>query len=112
MKSGELDRRVTLLVRTEGAPNDLGESSDFWVEAGTVWAKRLNISDVERVNARAVGVAISLRLVVRWSRATAALTFADRMRLDGVIYEITGVKEIGRRDGLEFTVALIDEAKS
>lgn len=112
MKSGELDRRVTLLIKSDGATNGLGEVAGFWADGPTLWAKKLNVSDAERVNARAVGVAITVRLVVRWSRTTAALTTADRLRFEGAVYEISGIKEIGRRDGLELTAARIDEAKT
>jgi len=113
MEAGKLDRRVTLLPAIEGATNGLGEVSKAWAEGVTIWCRKLAVSDAERVKAMAVGVAVTVRLQVRWSSHTKAITLADRLRFEGEVYALSGEpKEIGRREGIELTAARVDEAKA
>lgn len=112
MNAGDLDRRVTLLRRVRGAQNGFGEASEIWTDVTTVWAQKLEVRDAERVQAQAVGVAISLRLRVRWSSATSAMARGDRVRFEGAVYSVEEIKEVGRRVGLEWSVNRIDESVS
>lgn len=113
MQAGKLDRKVTLLPAIEGATNDLGEPLKAWAEGKTVWCEKLNVSDGERVKAMAVGVVVEVRLRVRWSSHTKALTLADRLRFEGQVYSLSGEpKELRRREGLELTAARVNEAKT
>ncbi len=113
MQAGKLDRRVTLMPAIEGATNAFGEPTKLWAEGKTVWCEKLNVSDAERVKAAAAGIAITVRLQIRWTRYAAALTSAARVRFEGQTYELSGQpKELGRREGLELTAARVDEAKA
>lgn len=113
MKAGKLDRRLTLLQRVEGPEQASGETTYVWSPLATVWARKLEIRDSDRVTALAVGVTVSARFRVRWSKTVAALTLGDRVRLDGVDYSLVGEpKEIGRREGLELTAARVLESSA
>jgi SPP1 family predicted phage head-tail adaptor len=110
VKAGKLDRRLTLLQRVAGAEQDSGEASYRWAPLATVWAEKLEVRDADRVAALAVGVVITLRFRVRWSATARALKLGDRVRFDDVDYSMSGdPKEVGRREGLELTVARVVE---
>ena len=102
MKAGALDRRVTLRRATETA-NTLNERVQTWADLATVWGSKTDVSDGERVRAQAIGSSITTRFQVRYSSISATLTPKDRVVCEDREYEITGVKEIGRRVGVEIT---------
>ncbi|MFN3584839.1 phage head closure protein [Phenylobacterium sp.] len=104
MRGGELDRRVTLLYATT-EPNGLGEEVETWRTLATVWASYSPTSDGERVRAAEVAAVIEARFRIRWSRSLTALTPKNRLRFEGREFNIIGVKEIGRREGLEISAA-------
>lgn len=102
MRAGELDRRLTLCkaVRTKG---DLNATVTDYPELATVWASKADVSDAERIRAQQAAAAHTTRFQIRWSPMAAQLVALDRVECEGRVYEVTGVKEIGRRDGLEIT---------
>ncbi len=102
MKAGALDRRVTLRRATEAA-NTLNERVQTWADLATVWGSKADVSDGERVRAQAIGSSITTRFQVRYSSISATLAPKDRVVCEGREYEVTGVKEIGRRVGVEIT---------
>lgn len=105
MQAGKLDRRVRLLRHSAGSKGALGEKASTWTPAETLWASRQDVSDAEAVRASAVGRALSVRFVVRSSTVTRAITSLDRLLHEGRTYEIVGIKEVGRRDGIEISAA-------
>jgi SPP1 family predicted phage head-tail adaptor len=104
MRAGDLDRRVTFRRAsvTRGAFN---EATSAWSDLVTVWAAKAEISDGERVRAAQTGARVTARFTVRWSPDTAGVTAKDQLVCEGRTFDIVGVKEIGRRVGLEFTCA-------
>lgn len=108
MYAGRLDRRLTLM-RATATQNDLGETVETWADIGTVWASRSDKANAEAVESaggsagtgelRAATVATVFR--VRWSSLTGGLTPRDRVREAGRVFDITGLREIGRREGRE-----------
>ena len=111
MRAGGLDRRVVLMRRVVGGANRMGEPVEAWAPGETVWASKSDVSDGERVRAAAVGDVLTTRFGVRWSSVTRTLTTADRIACAGVEYQITGLKEIGRTEGLEITAVRVFEAQ-
>lgn len=102
--AGELDRRVRLrrLVETTGRGNSPVAT---WSTIATVWAKRTPLRDTERLASKQVQAATTDRFLVRWSAVVASLTARDRL-VDvgtGEEFEISGLKEVGRREGREIT---------
>jgi SPP1 family predicted phage head-tail adaptor len=104
MEAGKLDRRVQF--RRFTLIDDGFAQVESWVDYGSaVWAERRLVSDREQVAAAQVAARITARFVVRWSDLTGAITPKDRLICEGREYDITGVKEIGRREGVEITAA-------
>ena len=102
MDSGALDRSLILRKRTV-ANNSLGEPVETFTDLATVRASKTDISDGEKVRAQQVGAEITTRFQIRWSVNWSDLNPKDRVKSEGREYEIVGVKEIGRRDGIEIT---------
>lgn len=105
MDAGKLDRRITIerFTTTRDAFNNPIET---WAPLVTrTPAAKLDIRDSERWTAQEVGAEITTRFQIRYSSVVADVNPKDRVLYDGKTYGIVGVKEIGRRDGLEITAA-------
>lgn len=102
MQAGKLDRRITVrrAVVTQNAYN---EDVETWSDLFTVWASYKPVSDAEQVKAAAVGASITARFQIRWSAQAVSITPLDQLSFEGRAFNITGVKEIGRREGLEIS---------
>lgn len=99
---GDLDRRVQF--RRATLVDDGFTRAEQWADHGApVWASRRDVSDRERMAAMEVAAMITTRFQVRFSTFTAGITPKDRLTCEGVEYDITGIKEIGRRQGFEIT---------
>lgn len=102
---GTLDRRVIILA---AQPDDDGFSSNPGepTEVGKRWMSRKDVSDSERIRAESFGAAITSRFVCHYDSLTATIRPASHSLVcGGTLYNIVGVKEIGRREGLEITAA-------
>ena len=104
------DRKVTFLTSVV-EKNDAGEmEAASWQEGRKAWASYTPVSDGERLQAAAVQQKAEARFVVRWSKALAVITGENRLRFEGTDWHITGIKEIGRRRGLEISAWKIHKA--
>lgn len=101
MKAGRLDRRITL-QRKSATQNSYGEEVAAWADLATVWAEVVPSAGREAFVAQQFAGFINATFRVRWSSLTRSITDLDRISFDGRIYNITEVREIGRREGLEF----------
>lgn len=98
-----LDRRITI-CKSQEQKNTIGETiATGWVAVATVWATYAPISDGERLRAAAVEQKADARFTVRYSARLAEINGTHRLIHDGAEWQITGIKEIGRRRGLEIT---------
>lgn len=107
IRAGELDRRVVLLQATETA-NGLNEKQKTWGPAGGmppngIAARRTPISDGERGRADQILATATDRFLIRWAQAWSNVGPTWELECEGVRYGIVGVKEVGRREGLELT---------
>ena len=105
MQAGALDRRVTILDHRTDHEDEYGNPVVAYVNVGTIFAKRTDVSDAERVAyGGVVGVKVA-RFLVRSCELTRAMTQADRLAHDGDEWNITGIKEaqFDRRQFLEIT---------
>jgi SPP1 family predicted phage head-tail adaptor len=117
MRAGALDRRLTIL-RPVVETNSSNEDVETFVAFATVWTEKNDISDGEKLRAQEIGSSITTRFRIRWSSALSAMTPKWRVRLKGLTpaqdrdFEVTGLKEIGRKHGLEITAtARTDQVK-
>lgn len=106
--AGALDRRIHF-QRFAEADNGL-ETVETWSNYGLpVWASRKDVSDAEKMAANWVEATVASRFVIRSNTFTRGLTAKDRLLCGGLVFDILGIKEIGRRDRLEVTaIARVD----
>lgn len=102
---GKMDRRITLQMDGVETGRDEFNAPIYGTLETTVWASKEDVSDVERVRAQEVGAEITTRFRIRWSEAVRRFDARGRVLFDGREYSVSGVKEIGRREGLEITAA-------
>lgn len=105
MAAGDLDRRI-VIQRATVTYNALNEAVEAWGTYATVWAKRTDVSDGEKVAAGQVGSFLMSRFVVRSTTTTRAMKPTDRISYQGT-WNIHGIKETsdGRNRFLEITAA-------
>lgn len=109
MRAGDLDRRVQFMRAATIDDGFQVRPGEFERYGTPVWAARRFIRDAERYAASTVGVDAVVRFQVRWSSFTAGITHMDRLICEGRTYAITGIKEIGRRVGIEITASEVAE---
>jgi SPP1 family predicted phage head-tail adaptor len=104
MLSGQLDRRIIIqrATRTTDAMNSVIET---FATLATVWASVQYVSDGERAKSGQLNSSRVARFQIRYSSTVALVNPKDRILFDGLIYDITGTKELERREGLELTAA-------
>lgn len=104
MKAGPLDRRIQFL-RAALVDDGFTKIEQWSNLGGPVWAAKRDVSDRERMQAMEIAASITTRFQVRYSGCTASITPKDRLVCEGVEYNITGIKELGRRIGFEITAS-------
>jgi SPP1 family predicted phage head-tail adaptor len=102
MFAGDLDRRVTI-QRATVTKNTIGEDAQTWATLTTVWTNVMPIRDAERAENGLINAERASRFQIRWSHRVADVNPKDRLVFDGSTYEIWGVKELGRRVGIEIS---------
>jgi SPP1 family predicted phage head-tail adaptor len=100
MRAGNLDRRITI-QRKVVAQNDLGEEITTYADVATVWARKLENRGSERFTAQQVVGEAVRTFQFRWSNTVKEITDKHRIVFDGRNFDITDVREIGRREGIE-----------
>ena len=109
MRAGDLDRRITIR-RASFAPDAFNEPVATWSDTATVWAAARHVTDAERFRAQEIGAEVTTRFTIRYSSEVADLGPTDRVAFDGREYNITGVRELGRREWLEMGAVARAEA--
>lgn len=103
MKAGRLDRRLTVLRRS--LTNGQWNPEETWSAVATVWARKQHGGEDERY---AADERYAERVVTFETRYFANVVETDRLRCDGQEFDILGIREIGRREGLEFKAKASD----
>lgn len=111
MRAGPLDRRIAI-QRKNLSYSDSGQPIEAWQTLGPIrWASRNPIAGEERFTTETLNAKEQVEFRIRWSSDLAELQPADRLiePADDAtsnpipprsIYDIVGVLEIGRREGL------------
>ena len=103
-------RRDTLITFLRAGVVDNGlrrEVGDF-APLHDTWADKSDVSDAERNAAAQVEAVITTRFVVRWTAGNATVVPSDLIRVGTQHYNITGIKEIGRRADLEISAHTVE----
>lgn len=98
MKSGSLDRNLTVLKRTVQGDGGWG-SVAVWLPWLKVRARVEYTSEDEKF---AAGELYSERILTFETRWFAGVDERDRLYFEGQYFDIIGVRELDRRRGLEF----------
>lgn len=108
MRAGSLDRRITI-QRKSITQSDSGEEIVTWVDVAEVWAQKVEDRGDERfARQQLVGHAI-VTFRIRWSDTVKEVTDEHQIVFDGRSYDITAVREIGRREGVEMDAFALAE---
>lgn len=102
--AGGFDRWVTIERIAGQVAGPLGEPEPVWGVLAELKAAVLPVSDGERWRAQQgqVAAVVTHRFRIPWGLGVGPL---DRLRFEGREFEISGVKELGRRVGQEITAA-------
>lgn len=109
ISSGQLDRVVVLQRRVDPPAKDaLGGPIEQWIDLATVPAQKLDMRGSESVRADEVAAKGMASFVIRYTGFSPMLNSRDRLLYNpdprlpaasGLTYNITDVREIGRRVG-------------
>lgn len=102
--AGQLDRLVQVLKRVPGQENGW-EQVFTYVPSCNLWAALKHDSEDEQ---HAAGQTYSVRVVTFTTRYSSRVTERDRLSCEGITYEVLGIRELGRREGLEIKAQTID----
>jgi SPP1 family predicted phage head-tail adaptor len=97
MRAGRLDKVLTLQSRSLTG-NDYGEQVASYSPLATVWGEKIDVRGSEKFAALQTIGQIDCKFRIRYR---ADLTTVNRVVCDSKSYDITGITEIGRREGLE-----------
>ncbi len=97
MRAGPLDRRVTLQRPTE-VQSASGEAQVTWADEGTVWAGRRDVRAREFLAGQQTSAEVEAIFTIRWRDDVGPKW---RLLEGGKAWDITGIAQLGRRDGLE-----------
>lgn len=100
MKSGKLDRRITIQNRVE-TQNTLGEAVISYTTFAQVWAEVVPLRGREYFTAAQTVPEAQLRIRIRYMTG---VTEKHRIVYEGVNCDILHIAEIGRKEGLEIMV--------
>jgi SPP1 family predicted phage head-tail adaptor len=105
MRAGDLDRRITIQRRvvTSGPFNEPIVTFELLAE---IWADVRQQGGAEFLKAETI---IAQRRVVFCIRWLAGVTALDRVVYEGRSHNVTEVRELGRREGLELYATVMDE---
>lgn len=103
--AGVRDRAVRI-ERFSSTRDEYNQPVTAWTLLADLWASKEDVSDGEKVRAAQVGSSVTTRFRVVFDEITATINTADRLICDGKTYDISGIKELGTREGIEITASL------
>ncbi len=108
MIAGKLDRYITIEQAVYTADTTTGERQvDSWSTYKSVWAKKLQPMSMERVEGDQIALVDTYNYTIRYYDAP-SVTARMRILDESEYYDIIGIKELGRRDGLLIIAAKRD----
>ena len=105
LDTGGMDRRI-VIERATKAEDALGTDVETWAPLQPAWAKKLAQRATEAWKAGGTAAQREVVWQVRYTSVLASMIDSgstDRIVYQGQVYPISGVIEIGRREGLEIT---------
>jgi SPP1 family predicted phage head-tail adaptor len=99
LAAGRLDRLV-VIERAVTVQDEFGEPVATWSAWKTVFMGKRDIRAEERFRANQE---LATETTVWTSHYIDGLTPTDRLNVDGLLYDIVGIAELGRRAGMQIT---------
>ena len=104
MEAGRLDRRISIIGKfPTGEADEWNNPIMAEDQSIRVWAQKTDISDAERVRAQQIGATVTTRFLIRYSSRVRNVDPTYRVEFENRSYDISAVKEVGFREGLEIT---------
>lgn len=97
------DRRIQFFRKAKLDNGFTSAAGDFAAFGDELWGAKDAIKDAERYAAMQASAQVTARFVVPYTAFAASITRGDRLQCEGDTFDITGIKEIGRRARLEIT---------
>lgn len=110
IRAGSLNRRVQFLRAEEVKTPFASRPGDATPFGSKVWASREDLSDSEKAAGDIVFSGVSARFIVRSNTFTREITTKDHLTEGGTVFDIMGIKEIGRREAIEITGVAREES--
>lgn len=98
--AGTLDRRLIIRKAIFARDAATNEQKPTWQTLRQVWGMKIAKSEDETIEAGALG---ANRVVLFRVRYMGDVNELDRVCCEGLEYDIRGIREVGRREGLELT---------
>lgn len=98
-----MDRRVTIQRKTTTS-GPTGQPIETWPAWKTVWGGKRDVRADERFRA---DQELATKTTVWMTHYIPGLRTDDRLSVDGEVYDIIGIAELGRRSGLEITATVV-----
>ena len=95
--AGKFDKRVILESKVE-AQSSLGDLEVTWQPIATVWCRKLSSKGKEFYSSGQILGADDVGIQIRYSNAVAAINQTSRFTLEGKVYNIKSVDEVGRKE--------------
>lgn len=110
MRFGSMDRRIAI-QRATLTVNAYGERAESWATIATVWAEvqYKEGSGSESIQSDQVMSKQPIHFIVRYSSDVSDLKPSDRVSYKSNVYQIEGIQEIGRQEGLRIVTTLRGE---
>lgn len=99
MRAGRMDRLITIQQRSD-SQDSYGQPVPSWSTLAEVWADKKDVKASERFASEQRIAEQTTVFRIYWRDD---VTAKMRVSYDGKVYDINGVAEIGRREGLELT---------
>lgn len=100
MRAGRLDRRVTLQRRTV-TRGSTGQEVETWADERRIWMSKRDVKASERFTGDQLVAEVDTVFTARALAAREVSPETHRLVYDGRIFELKGLREIGRRGWLE-----------
>lgn len=102
MKAGLLDKRIVIQSQTQ-TQDTYGAAVVTWATFKTVWADVIEAKNDEKFIASQKMDSVDYKMRIRY---VSGVTTSMRVVFNSENYDIKGVQELGRKDGLMLFVAL------
>lgn len=100
-RAGAMDRLITIQSKST-SQDSYGEPIETWSDYTTVWAQRRDLRGNEFFAGQQLSAQVNTVFKIRYQ--SGITPYSHRISYDGLVYDILGVIELGRREALELMV--------